>query len=226
MKLKLPKIPHWLAAAGSMAIGGLGGLATEERIRGLKKEGDRRKSYIEDAYQIAQQRMGAQQSEGTQSNLEALNARGLAGGGTITSPIAAAMANGQTPGATDLASASRSRLAGEYKLDRKALNSAHTQALDENKADTLNSYINFGKEAIGTAASFAGIPGLGNAGGAASAAPAQTPIAAAMLSGSAWEGVNPVDPLGEPSSSWHVPQGLTLPANGLRNSDFNTSGVA
>lgn len=212
---------------GAFAVGGVGGVLGYEKIKSIGAQGKRNKDYLNDAYATAKQRMKTAQSQGTESNLESLNARGLLGSGV--GPIRAAMLNGTTPGATDLASASRSRLAGEYGLDRHSLDQEHERDLQQNKADTTNAYIGYGTQAVGQAVG-AMTGGIGmdaaNTVGATmpSASPSMTPIRSAMLSGGSWQGIHPNDPLGESTSAWHTPH-ITIDGGGMSNSSFNDSGL-
>lgn len=191
----------------------------------------RNKGYINDAYRTASARMSQQQATGSEENLESLNARGMVSGGVR--PIHAAMVNG-TSNATDLAGQSQANLEREYGLDRHALDAAHTQALNENKADALNAQIGAISSGIGSVASAYGsgqeMAALNAAGGSGASSAAgtaasanQSPIASAMLSGSAFEGIHPVDPLGDPTSAWHMPgsTGTTI-GDGQANYGFNT----
>lgn len=181
----------------------------------------RNKGYINDAYRTASARMEQQQRYGAQGNAEALNARGLVSGSL--SPIKAAMVNGSGTGATDLAGQSQGELLREYALDKHSLDSAHTQALNDNNATAMNGEIGGIAEGIGGIAS--GVQAGQEAGAIKNMN--KTPIRSALLSGSSFDGVHPVDPLGDASSSWHMgAPGLSMPngtsvGDGMSNSSFN-----
>lgn len=232
----------WIAAAmTATAVGG----AVWKGVQ-ANQTSQRNKGYINDAYRTAQARMQTQQAQGTEANQESLNQRGLLGAvGPIRAAITSGVGAGTTPGATDLAGASQSNLAGEYALDRKSLDAQHTQDLNENKAARDNAEIGAGIQGIQgiasgvSAAQGVPSPGAGSADvsgianqplpGVASpipsASPMMSPIRSALLTGGSAFGVHPTDPLNDAMSSMHTPHGFTIDGTGMSNSSFNSGGL-
>lgn len=192
-------LPLVLAAlgAGRAIVGGI--QANQEK--------QRRKGFIEANYRLAKEKLNTNQSLVRQSTQESLAARGL---------IAGAMKGGT------LGNQVTTDTEHQLELERQDLENNKTQALSDNRAayaSALSSSIGAG---INTAVSAYG------ASQDMAAARGASPVKAAMrVSGGpgemppAFGGVDPVDPLGHPSSSWYS-GGKTLNGAGLSNADFNT----
>ncbi len=197
--------------------------------------------YLSEAYGSGVQRMNTRQNVVREDTAESLARRGLLNGGY--SPIHRAMAGeigtsgvqervaigkDQQPVTNDLAGATTLRNEREFDIERHDLDAAYTRDINENRANAINAQIGAiakGVEGVasayGTAQDMKAMDAMkasGNTG--------KSPIASALLSGSSYDGVHPVDPLNDPNSAWHMgTPGRTLNGAGLTNSDFNTSGV-
>lgn len=173
------------------------------------QEKQRNKGYINDAYRTASARMTDQQAEGTQGNLEALNARGLGG---PARPIQAAMTNGRSS-ATTIGEQSQANLKREFALDRHSLDAQHERDLNENKASALNAQIGAiagGLQGMGSAymggKDLAAAQAVGAAPGAAPSAAAASMAPSQRLSGGPIQGAFGIDPM--------YPWGIGAPKSG------------
>lgn len=199
----------------------LGALSIGKGIYGAiqaNQQKQRNKGYINDAYRSGVQRMETRQGDVRQSTSESLNARGLLGGGV--SPIHKLMAGGSTVDATDLGSQRMATNESEFGLERHDLDAQHERDLNENKAAAVNAQIGSIAGGIQGAISAYSTGQDMKAMNTPAASVTNTPIHSQLLSGSAFDNVHPVDPLGDPSSSWHIPR--TINGAGMTNSDFNT----
>lgn len=161
-----------IGAIGSFALGGLAGL----KIHGTKQRSRQTGRLIRDAYESAQTKLGHQQQDIRQGTTESLNARGiLTGGSGSHAPagsdrFATEGRLGETGAANTLGGQVERDLSGEFALERRDLWNQRQAAIKQNKADTMQGYVN---DIAGTAQTAAGFmaPGMGG------------PIAAAMGAG-------------------------------------------
>jgi hypothetical protein len=226
-------LPLLAIAAGAKAAGAIYGAINSNQTK------QRNKGYLSAAYRSGVQRQETLQQDTRQATSESLNARGLLSGGV--SPIHAAMAPAggrkevgtsgvlealapQTEGATDLAGGVQVRNEREFGIERNDLDNQYKRDINENNAAGLNGELGSIAGGIeGVAGAVSAAQGLSAANAAATGASGtRTPIASALLSGSAYGGIHATDPLGDPSSAWHVPRGGTVVGMGQSNAEFNT----
>lgn len=192
----------------------------------------RNKGYIEDAYRGAVQRQGVHETDVRQGTAESLNARGLMTPGaqfsqTAPSLTQSAYAGGQPSTLGGQMEADTNR---ELGLERHDLDAAHSRALNENKADYLNSLVGAASNtAQGVMQAYGAGKTLGamnDMGGAAPSAPSASVAAPApRLIDSVAPGTQMHPETGEvvgalgyhPNSA--MPQ--TLSAYGQSNADFH-----
>lgn len=236
----------------------LGALAVGRGIYGAieaNQQKQRNKGYINDAYRSAQARQTLHEGDVRQGEMESLASRGIMSTADVPSTqsrIAAAMnpQSAKISGATSLAGRDLLESDQGLALERHDLDAAHTQALNENKADALNAEIaSLGQgaqgvvSAAGAAGDLSAMQKLGATGSVAAASPpaGNAPPASSMdlnapldLSGSSrigaamgqgpgghWGGIDAVSPLEHPDSNWNPNKGSTVNGAGAANSDFH-----
>lgn len=112
----------------------------------------------------------------------------------------------------------------EMGLEQFDLEQQRDQALAGNKSDYNNALLGAGVSGVQTGI---GVYGAGKDFQAMQTAKAadRSKIHAMMLSGSAYDGVHPNDPLGEPTSAWSTqPRSPKLASPGQENASFNAFG--
>lgn len=223
----------WVVAAVSVgAARGIYGAVSANQTK------QKNKGYISAAYRSANQKLGVQQQDVTQSNAESLVARGLGGGGGGGSAVRAAMVNGipvsQGPAPTDLAGQSRTDLGKAFVSEQSDLDNSASRAQNENKAAGINAEIGSIGQGIDTAESVYGAgktlgAGKTGAGVAPSVAPSSPSMTGIDDPANSWGGIHVVDPLGAPGSSWNSSAtrtayqgGAPVIGAGQPNFSFNT----
>lgn len=223
----------WVAVAiGTAAVGG----SVYKAVQGNQQK-QTNKGFIEASYANAKQAQNTQQSYAAEGQAESLNQRGLATTGY--SPIHAAMSGGmigapaQTPGT--LGEQRMSDTTGQFQLEDASLDNERKQALQKNKVDYENTLIGSIVDGVEGVAGAVGDKQAMNAApssASASASPAASmtlsgdssnPVYDSMLTGGSFQGIHPVDPLNNPSSSWNVGAGnagTTRVGQGESNATF------
>lgn len=242
-----PNVPGESRGIIPLILGGLavGGAAYKAISANQRKQ--RMRGYIGQAFRSAQERQQVHEGDVRQGTAESLNARGLGSTGAVqpatvtrSSPevLAQLEAAGAPPGLISQAMRGKatttqrapSTIGGrvqsetnrELGLERTDLLNARDQAYRENSADYFNELIGAGLQgaqgvagAYGASQDLAAMQQLQPQGG--------SKIRAAMMGvddpTNWYGGVNGVDPLNAPGSSWN-PQTLNAVA-GTRNYDFN-----
>lgn len=169
----------------------------------------RNKGFVNANYRVGKERLDRSQRVARQDIAESLNARGLAQGGSVSaSPIHAAMtATGDTSQVTSAGPASTIGEADvrdsneEMSLEQQDLGQQRDQAIKSGKAQYNNDLVGSGVAALNTGMEVYSA-GKDIQASRASAAASRSKIHATMLSGAAYDGVHPNDPLGEPTSAW------------------------
>lgn len=221
-------------AAGTLRAG-IGAITGNQRSQ-------RNKGYINAAHRTAKQRLDTDQAGARQGIAEQLNARGLAqGGGVSASPIHTAMvgermvANPAARIATKDGAAPPAQPSGapatigeqvvsdanvEMGLEQQDLEQQKEQALTENKAERNNAYLGSAVAGVQTGMSVYGAGKDLQTARSASAA-RRSKIHETLLSGMGYDGVNPVDPLGAPSSAWSTQPRSIIADPNQSNASFN-----
>lgn len=198
----------------------------------------RTKGFVNANYRLAKDRLDRSQGAARQGIAESLNERGLAqGGGVSASPIHAAMvekghertqmtAQGAGAVASTIGEAETRDANEEMALEQTDLTQQRDQALTQNKADYNNALLNSGVAGVQTGMSVYGagkdLGAMNAAKGTATASMDRSKIHSMMLSGSAYDGVHPNDPLGDPTSAWSTqPRGSKLADPMQSNGSFN-----